>query len=85
MTMREHEMGQLLIRNLSDDTIEAYKAKAQLAGTSLEQYLRNLIEANKPYTREERGRMVRRNLARFKEPVRSLTLDEIREGLEGLE
>jgi hypothetical protein len=78
-------MGQLLIRNISDDTIEAYKSKAHLAGTSLEQYLRNLIEAQKPFTPAERGEMVRRNLARFKQPLRSLTLDEIREGLEGLE
>ncbi len=78
-------MGQLLIRNIADETIESYKAKAELAGTSLEQYLRSLIEAHKPYTRDERVEMIRRNMARFKEPVPSLTLDEIREGLEGMD
>ena len=58
---------------------------SQLAGTSLEEYLRNLIEAQKPFTPAERGELVRRNLSRFKEPLQPLTLDEIREGLEGME
>lgn len=75
-------MGQVLIRNLSDDVIETYRTKARLKGKSLEQELRDLIEANKPFTREERVAFTRENLARFEEPLPPFTLDEIREGLE---
>lgn len=47
-------MGQILIRNVPDETIETYKAKARLHGHSLEQEIRDLLEANRPYTPEER-------------------------------
>jgi len=36
-------MGQILIRNLDDDLVETLKQNAQSAGTSLEQYLRDLL------------------------------------------
>jgi plasmid stability protein len=75
-------MGQVLIRNVDDDTIESFKAKARLKGLSLEQELRNLLEANKPFTPEERLAASRALRARIKGPVPSLTPDEIREGLE---
>ena len=75
-------MGQLLIRNVPDDVIETYKMKAQLAGTSLEQYLRDLIETHLPFTRAERVALTRANLAKFDSPLSSQSLDEIREGLD---
>lgn len=75
-------MGQVLVRSIDDDTIESYRIKAKLKGHSLEQELRNLIEANKPLTPEERVAMSRANRARYSKVQPSLTLDEIREGLE---
>jgi antitoxin FitA len=75
-------MGQVLVRNVDDDTIDSYKAKAKIKGISLEQELRNLLEANKPFTPEERVAVSRhfRSLCTGVQP--SLTLDEIRDGLE---
>ncbi|HVL71551.1 MAG TPA: hypothetical protein VM434_06660 [Beijerinckiaceae bacterium] len=75
-------MGEVLVRDLDDDTIETYRLKARVKGISLEQELRNLIEANKPFTPEERVAVSRHFRSQFKEVVPSLTLDEIREGLE---
>ena len=75
-------MGQVLIRNVPQETIEAWKAKAKLKGHSLEQELRDLLEVNKTYTPEERIEVSLTFLSRFPEPVQPLTLDEIRDGLE---
>ena len=75
-------MGQILIRNLPDDIIATYKEKARLAGTSLEQYLRDLIEANAPFTSEEALALSQKFLDKSGGPHRSLTKDDIREGLE---
>ena len=75
-------MGQVLIRNIDDETLESYRRKAKLKGHSLEQELRNLLEANKPYTPEERAVLSRRYLAQFSEPTPAISLDDIREGLE---
>lgn len=38
-------MGQLLIRNLDEDTIASLKRSASREGLSLEQYLRDLLKA----------------------------------------
>ena len=75
-------MGQVLVRNVDEGTIESYKMKAKIKGISLEQDLRNLLEANKPFTPEERIAYSRRIRARTKGVAPSLTLDEIRDGLE---
>jgi antitoxin FitA len=75
-------MAQVLIRNIDDDTLEAYRQKARIKGVSLEQELRNLLETNKPFTRQERV-IASRSLRRMTAGVApSLTLDEMREGLE---
>jgi plasmid stability protein len=74
-------MGQVLIRNLPEGLIEAYKAKARLQGTSLEQVLRRLLERNAPFTREERTALARKYMAEFPAPVPALSKEEIREGL----
>ena len=77
-------MGQILIRNVDDETIESYKARARLKGHSLEQELRNLPrgETSRSQTQRplsppaaRRGRCKPHRWA-------PLTLDEIREGLE---
>jgi plasmid stability protein len=75
-------MAQVLIRNVPDDTIESYKERARLKGRSLEQELRELLERNKPFTPDERLAMARMIRARAKGVAPSLSLDEVREGLE---
>ncbi|MGL5116363.1 MAG: FitA-like ribbon-helix-helix domain-containing protein [Beijerinckiaceae bacterium] len=47
-------MGQVLIRNVPDEIIETYRAKAKLHGRSLEEELRKLLELNRPYSQDER-------------------------------
>jgi antitoxin FitA len=75
-------MGQLLIRNVPDETIATFKRKAELNGRSLGQELRELLERNRPFTPEERVALSRSFRARHDGVRPSLTLDEIREGLE---
>jgi plasmid stability protein len=75
-------MAQVLIRNIDDDTLEAFRQKAKIKGVSLEQELRNLLEANKPFTPEERVAASRAVRAMTPGILTPLTLDEIREGLE---
>ena len=75
-------MAQVLIRNLDEETVESFRQKARIKGISLEQELRNLLDANRPFTPAERGAMIRANHARYEAVQPSLTLDEIREGLE---
>ena len=53
-------MAQVLIRNVSEGLIDAYKAKARLHGTSLEQVLRDLLERNAPFSPEERTALFKR-------------------------
>jgi plasmid stability protein len=80
--MKEKPMGQLLIRNVPDETIATFKQKADLNGRSLEQELRELLERNQPFTPEERVALSRSFRARHDGVQPSLTLEEIREGLE---
>lgn len=75
-------MAQVLIRNVSEYTVESFRQKARIKGISLEQELRNLLEANTPFTPEERVAVSRAIRARYAEVQPSLTLEEIREGLE---
>ena len=74
-------MGQVLIRNIPDDIVETDKTKARLAGTSLEQYLRQLIEAQAPFSVAERLAFTREIRAMSVGVSAPLTKDEIREGL----
>jgi plasmid stability protein len=75
-------MAQVLIRNVPDETIDSFKQKAELNGRSLEQELRDLLERNRPLTPAERVALSEKFLARYDTIQPSLTLDEIREGLE---
>lgn len=46
-------MGQVIVRNLDDETVAALKAKAVMHGNSLEQELRGILaEAAKPASGE---------------------------------
>lgn len=75
-------MAQVLIRNVDDATVESYRDKARLKGISLEQELRNLLDAHAPYTPAERVAISREIRSRTAGTAPALTLDEIREGLE---
>lgn len=52
-------MGQVIIRNLDDRIIELWKAKADLAGTSLEQTLRDLLIREAPLAPDQKLTMLR--------------------------
>ena len=75
-------MGQVLIRNVSDETITVFKRKAELKGHSLEQELRDLLERNRPLTADEKIALSQKFSSRYDKIQPSMTLDEIREGLE---
>jgi antitoxin FitA len=75
-------MGQVLIRNVSDRALGTFRDRARLKGTSLEQELRDLIEKHAVYTPEERAAVACEIRSRTKGVAPSMTLDEIREGLE---
>jgi plasmid stability protein len=47
-------MGQVLIRNLPDEVIEAHRRRAKALGHSLEQELRTLIESAAVYSTAEK-------------------------------
>ncbi|MEJ0077380.1 MAG: hypothetical protein WDO17_18465 [Alphaproteobacteria bacterium] len=53
-------MAQALIRNIDPRAIEKLKRKAKLKGKSLEQELRDTIEAAAPLTPEEKVALSRR-------------------------
>jgi plasmid stability protein len=76
-------MGQILIRNLDDAVIQRLKTKAELAGKSLEQSLREMLTEHAPLTPEERVRVSRRMRASHGRIFPEITKEEIREGLEG--
>jgi plasmid stability protein len=75
-------MGQVLIRNLPDDLVETLKTKARLKGKSLEQELRDMLEANRPFTAEERQAFSRECLETYGSPMPAMT--EQQESEEGL-
>lgn len=75
-------MAQVLIRNLDEKTVETYRQKAKIKGISLEQELRNLLEVNRPFTPDERVAVSRAIRAMQTGVAPSMTLEEIREGLE---
>jgi plasmid stability protein len=75
-------MGQILVRDVSDRAIERFTYWARAKGTSLEQEVRELIESNSPYTPEERAAVAKAIREKTKGIAPSMTLDEIREGLE---
>ena len=74
-------MGQVLVRNVGDDTMESYRLDAKLKGHSLEQELRGVLEEHKPFTPEERVAAARDFRSRYKEIQHAVTLDDVRDGL----
>jgi antitoxin FitA len=78
----EVPMGQILIRNINDSALETLRARAVLKGSSLEAEVRQLIESVARPDKSELLRDLANIRAKTNGPVASLTLDEIREGLE---
>jgi hypothetical protein len=67
--------------NVSDQAIDTLELRAKLKGTSLEQEIRELIEAHARFTPEERVAAAREIRAVTEGIVPSLTLARVREGL----
>ena len=74
-------MPDLLIRDLPDDLVETYEAKASAAGKPLNQYLRDLLELNRPFTVAERVANSHAHLARNPTLLTPMTKSEMREGM----
>ena len=62
--------------------IDTFKYRAQINGTSLEHEIREVLKKHAVLTPEEKVAISREIRSRTKGIVPSLTLDEIREGLE---
>jgi antitoxin FitA len=75
-------MGQILIRNINDSALETLRARALQKGSSLEAEVRHIIESVARPDKSELLRDLANIRAKTNGPVASLTLDEIREGLE---
>ena len=71
-------MGQVLVRNVDDRTIERLRLRAELKGHSLEQELREIIKQAAGPTVEERLAMIDRVRAMQKKPSKLLSEDVIR-------
>lgn len=71
-------MGQVLIRNVNDKTIEKLKLRAELNGHSLEQELRDILDHAAKPTVEERLAMIDHVRAMQKKPTKLLSEDIIR-------
>jgi plasmid stability protein len=75
-------MGQILVRNISDNALQTLRDKAKASGQSLESLVRQLIENEGAGDKEAlilRLRKIREMTPGVLEP---LTSDEYREGLE---
>ncbi|MGL4489247.1 MAG: FitA-like ribbon-helix-helix domain-containing protein [Rhizobiaceae bacterium] len=75
-------MGQILVRNINDQALDLLRSRAIGNGTSLEAEVRHLIEREGKPTKAEILKEMQRVRAMSKGVIPSLTLDEIREGLE---
>ena len=74
-------MPDLLIRDVPGDVVQTYEAKAAASGKTLEQYMRDLLEANRAFTVAERVVNSSAHLARYDAPLPAMTKAEMREGM----
>ena len=75
-------MGQILVRNLDDAVVETFKWRARMKGISLEQEIRDVLNAHRRLTPEEKVAISREVLEKTPGLVPELTAEERREGLE---
>jgi antitoxin FitA len=71
-------MGQVLIRNVDDRTIERLRLRAEIKGHSLEQELREIIKQAAGPTVEERLAMIDRVRAMQEKPTKMLSENVVR-------
>ena len=72
-------MGQVIVRNLDDQVIEAHKRRAASKGISLEQELRDVLTMTSRVSRAERLARADRIAAKTRNPDHPLAEDLIRE------
>ena len=72
-------MAQVLIRNVSEEAVAAHRSRAKHKGRSLEQELRELIEAAAPYSAAEKLALSERLQAQTPTGPRSSPVDMLRE------
>ncbi|HXO68615.1 MAG TPA: hypothetical protein VN838_06600 [Bradyrhizobium sp.] len=75
-------MAQAEIRSLADELEAAFERRARANGRTFEQEVQEVLKRKKKYTPEERVAVSRYFRSQHPEIQPSLTLDEIREGLE---
>jgi plasmid stability protein len=71
-------MGQVLVRHLDDDVIEAIRLKAELKRHSLEQELRDILKAAAPLTPSERVALSRKIRGMQSKPAKLDSTDVVR-------
>jgi antitoxin FitA len=72
-------MGQILVRNLADEVIEAHRARAKARGVSLEQELREVLRRTAQPTKAELLEEMARSRAMTPARHRTAAADVIRE------
>ena len=75
-------MTQAEIRSRADELEVAFERRARANGRTLAQEVEELLKGNAPFSPEERVAVSRYFRSQHPEIQPSLTLDEIREGLE---
>jgi plasmid stability protein len=75
-------MAQAEIRSRADELEAAFERRARSNGRTFEQEVQEVLKRKEKYTPEERVAVSRYFRAQHPEIQPSLTLDEIREGLE---
>ena len=75
-------MAQAEVRSRADELEAAFEHRARANGRTFEQEVREVLKRKEKYTPEERVAVSRYFRSQHPEIQPSLTLDEIREGLE---
>jgi antitoxin FitA len=78
----ENPMAQAEIRSRADELEVAFERRARENGRTFAQEVEELLKSNAPFSPEERVAVSRYFRSQHPEIQPSLTLDEIREGLE---
>lgn len=83
----EGAVGDVLVREVADEALAGVERRARAKGRTLEQEVRDLIERHAnpalvPFTPQERVGLSRSFLSAQRQVSPSLSLDDIRDGLE---
>lgn len=70
-------MAQVIVRNLEEAVVQAWKLKAELSGRSLEQELRLLLEQQAPLSAEQKVEMFRRVQAMTPKGVKQTPAEDL--------